>query len=120
MIHGDAGIVGDGRKPRYRRSVAGLDERVLNEGEACLLDLRHAELRLGDNLHVNAGKQLAELSELAAIPAREHHPLPVRREDGAVAAHASPASAARCLSMISLMPLRASSSIACSSSIRNA
>src|SRR3989304_1306661 len=118
-----------------------LEDRVLDKGRSRLLDLRHSKIRLWQHPDRQPIEHRLDLAHLAGVVARQHHPLgnfhdqgnlpfkPLRRR-GELAREqtdAKPlrgqglsyaASAARWMSMIEAMPLRASSSIAVSSSMR--
>jgi hypothetical protein len=47
--------------------VAGLEDRILDEGQARLLGLRHTQLALGNDLDAGPGQEFVDLADLAAV-----------------------------------------------------
>src|SRR5262249_49266813 len=74
-VDADAGIVRQRRKPRERTRVPCLDERILDERRVGLVDLGHAELRLGNHLDAERLEEPPELAKLARVAGGRREPL---------------------------------------------
>ena len=85
IIHCQARVVGDRRQAGGVGRMTGLDQGIVDKGDASFLGIVHVELGLGDRLDIQRGQQRGQLGDLAGV-SRGHHPL---------RAHGVSASAAR-------------------------
>ncbi len=74
-INADARIVGERRQSGVPARMPRLGERVLDEREMRLVDFRHAERRLGNDLDIERRENRADLVELAEIIRRDDYSL---------------------------------------------